>query len=56
MMTREEAHKMVPVWIDEKTDKRNAWHYGQHELHRDIDRIFDGVEKKDDEQEKEKQS
>jgi len=42
-MTREELHEKVKIWIDEKEDISNKWHYGKLELHRDIDRTLSYV-------------
>ena len=45
MNPREEVHHKVKLWIDENVeDKKQAWHYGKMELHRDIDRIYDNFE------------
>lgn len=42
-MTREDVHKNVPKWIDEKEDASDKSHYGKIELHRDIDRVINYV-------------
>ena len=56
-MERNEAHKQVEEWIDDKVeieiDKKynngksyivGTWHYGRMELHRDIDKIYNDHE------------
>ena len=49
MISRDEAHRNVKEWIENihtkdvsKIDSIGRWHYGKIELHRDIDKIYDG--------------
>ena len=48
-MTRYEALQCVNEWIKEQFDPDNiiktAWHYGKCELKRDINRIYDSLDK-----------
>ena len=56
-MTREDAHKQVDEWINDKIEPEKnkqyangknytcgTSHYGRMELHRDIDKIYDDFE------------